>query len=262
MTEMPAATAEPTIEVEATQEVVRPTATAPEEATEEIADTPTATKTRPPTPTAEPAPEGGWSEVKRGYPGKMRVAITFDAGDKGDTMPVVLNALRNRGIHITMFFTGKFAEQYSDGVRQAAADGHEIANHTYSHKDSLTISDDVLVEELAHTEGILYGLTGMTSKPYWRPPYGSRDNHVLNVAVKQGYRSIYWTLDSLDSVGQPKTPDFLYNRVTNTPDFNLDGTIILMHFGSAASAEALPRILDRLAEMGYSVVTVSELLSP
>jgi peptidoglycan-N-acetylmuramic acid deacetylase len=105
-------------------------------------------------------------------------------------------------------------------------------------------------------------LTGRTSKPYWRPPFGAYDNRVLNVAVSQGYRSIYWTLDSLDSVGNPKTPDFIFNRVTNTPGVNLDGAIILQHFGSDASAEALPRILDRLQEMGLQVVTVSDLLSP
>ncbi len=161
-----------------------------------------------------------------------------------------------------MFFTGKFAEQYPEGVKQAVADGHEIANHTYSHRDSLTLTDDELTNELARTERILYNLTGVTTKPYWRPPYGSRNNHVLNVTVAQGYRSIYWTLDSLNSVGEPKTPDFIFNRVTNTPNFNLDGAIILQHFGSQASAEALPRILDKLQEMGYSVVTVSDILTP
>jgi peptidoglycan/xylan/chitin deacetylase (PgdA/CDA1 family) len=83
------------------------------------------------------------------------------------------------------------------------------------------------------------------------------------VAAAQGYRSIYWTLDSLDSVGQPKTPDFIYNRVTNPPTgINLDGAIVLQHFGSQASAEALPRELDRLKELGYQVVTISQLLSP
>ena len=225
-------------------------------------ETPTITRTPRPTPTAEPAPAGGWSEVARGYPGKKRVALTFDAGSTGEPMPAILAALRERNVRITMFFTGKFAEQYPDGVRQAAADGHEISNHTYSHRDSLGLTDEELEEELERTEGILYALTGRTSKPFWRPPYGSRNNHVLNVAVAEGYRSIFWTLDSLDSVGEPKTPDFIFNRVTNTPDFNLDGAIILQHFGSQASAEALPRILDRLREMGYSVVTVSELLRP
>ncbi len=178
-------------------------------------------------------------------------------------MPSILAALRERNIHITMFITGKYAEQYPDGVRQAAADGHEIANHTYSHLDSRNLSDQQLIEELSRTETILQNLTGRTSKPYWRPPFGAYNNHVLNMAVSQGYRSIYWTLDSLDSVGQPKTPDFIFNRITNPPNgVNLDGAIVLQHFGSQASAEALPRELDRLQEMGLQVVTVSELISP
>jgi peptidoglycan/xylan/chitin deacetylase (PgdA/CDA1 family) len=177
-------------------------------------------------------------------------------------MPSILATLRERNIRITMFITGKYAEKYSDGVRQAALDGHEIANHTYSHLDSRDLTDEELVGELARTETILRELTGMSSKPYWRTPFGARDKRVLRVAAEQGYRSIYWTLDSLDSVGQPKTPDFIFNRVTNTPGVNLDGAIILQHFGSDASAQALPRILDRLEEMGLRVVTISELLSP
>jgi peptidoglycan-N-acetylmuramic acid deacetylase len=260
-TEERVSTPEPTVAPRPTRMPAEPTATV-EEGTGGVEATPTVARPRPPTPTAEPAPAGGWSEVVRGYPGKKRVALTFDAGDKGEAMPAILAALRERNIHITMFFTGKYAERYSEGVKQAVADGHEIANHTYSHRDSREITDDELIEELARTERILYEMTGVSTKPYWRPPFGGRNNHVLNVAVNEGYRSIYWTLDSLDSVGQPKTPDFIFNRVTNTPDFNLDGAIILQHFGSQASADALPRILDRLQEMGYSVVTVSDILTP
>lgn len=195
-------------------------------------------------------------------PGTGRIALTFDAGASGEPMPQILAAFRERNIRITMFITGKFAEQYSEGIKQAALDGHEIANHTYSHLDSRELSDEKLIEEFARTEQIIQDLTGKTTKPFWRPPFGARNNHVLNVAVSQGYRSIYWTLDSLDSVGQPKTPDFIFNRVTNTEGVELDGAIILQHFGSEASAEALPRILDHLDEVGLKVVTISELLSP
>lgn len=195
-------------------------------------------------------------------PGKHRIALTFDAGGTGDALPAILNALRERNLHITLFITGKFAEQYPDGIRQAVADGHEIANHTYSHLDSTTLTDEQLATELARTEQIIRDMTGVSTKPYWRPPFGARNNHVLNVAVSQGYRSIYWTLDSLDSVGQPKTPDFIFNRVTNTPGVDLDGAIILQHFGSDASAAALPRILDYLNAQGLQVVTISQLISP
>jgi peptidoglycan/xylan/chitin deacetylase (PgdA/CDA1 family) len=201
--------------------------------------------------------------VVRGAPGRHRIALTFDAGGNGDTLPQILATLRAHNLHVTMFFTGKFAEEYPEGVRQAMADGHEIANHTYSHLDSRELTDEQLIEELAHAEEILQGLTGRTSKPFWRPPYGARNNHVLNIAAAQGYRSIYWSLDSLDSVGQPKTPDFVFNRVTNPPSgVELDGAIVLQHFGFQSSADALPRILDRLDEMGLQVVTISELLSP
>ena len=224
-------------------------------------DTPTPGKV-PTTAADSHPPTGAWSEVVRVAPGKKRIAITFDAGASGETWPRVLGALRERGIHITMFITGKFAEQYPDAIKQAVADGDEIANHTYSHLDSRTLTDAQLAEELSRTDQIIQNIAGVTTKPYWRCPYGARNNHVLNVAAAQGYRSIYWTLDSLDSVGQPKTPDFIFNRVTNTPGVNLDGAIVLQHFGSEASAEALPRELDRLKEMGLQVVTVSELIAP
>lgn len=208
-------------------------------------------------------PPAGWKEVQRAPPGKRRIAITFDAGASGATIPQILATLRAHHLHITMFITGKFAEQYPQGIQQAALDGNEIANHTYSHLDSTKLSDARLEQELQRTDDILQKLTGKTTKPYWRPPYGARNNHVLDVAVSQGYRSIYWTLDTLDSVGQPKTPDFIFNRVTNPPPgVQLDGAIILQHFGSQASADALPRELDRLQAMGLQVVTVSQLLAP
>lgn len=195
-------------------------------------------------------------------PGRKRIALTFDAGASGEPMPRILATLRERGVRLTMFITGKFAEKYPDLVRQAAADGHEIANHTYSHPDMRKLSDEEIAGELRRADAVISALTGRTTKPYWRAPFGARDNRVLSVAAAEGYRSIYWTLDSLDSVGQPKTPDFIFDRVTNTPGVNLDGAIILQHLGSDPSADALPRILDRLAEMGLTPVTISELLSP
>jgi peptidoglycan-N-acetylmuramic acid deacetylase len=266
----------------ATVEPPAPTET-PEPEQGSPTDTPEPVPTRPPRPTRTPGPSGptatprpqptspdtgeappagGWGEVVRVPPGNHRIAITFDAGASGETWPRILAAFRERNLRITMFITGRFAEQYPDAIKQAAADGHEISNHTYSHLDSRKLSDEELAGELARTEAIIRDLAGVSTKPYWRPPFGARNNHVLNVAVAQGYRSIYWTLDSLDSVGQPKTADFIFNRVTNTPGVNLDGAIILQHFGSEASADALPRELDRLKEMGLQVVTISELLSP
>jgi peptidoglycan/xylan/chitin deacetylase (PgdA/CDA1 family) len=75
-----------------------------------------------------------------------------------------------------------------------------------------------------------------------------------------GYRSIYWTLDSLDSVGAPKSVDFLVNRITGQSDAALDGEIILMHIGSPTSADALPLIIENLQGRGFKIVPVSEII--
>jgi peptidoglycan/xylan/chitin deacetylase (PgdA/CDA1 family) len=54
---------------------------------------------------------------------------------------------------------------------------------------------------------------------------------VLKIVANLGYRSIYWTLDSLDGVEPVKTPEFLIDRITSRSDAELDGAIILLHVG-------------------------------
>jgi peptidoglycan/xylan/chitin deacetylase (PgdA/CDA1 family) len=61
-------------------------------------------------------------------------------------------------------------------------------------------------------------------------------------------------------VGEVKTPQFLIDRITKQSDAQLDGEIILMHIGSAPTAEALPTIIQNLQGRGFKIVTVSELL--
>jgi peptidoglycan/xylan/chitin deacetylase (PgdA/CDA1 family) len=104
-------------------------------------------------------------------------------------------------------------------------------------------------------------LTELTSpRPLWRAPYGARDGRVLKIAANLGYRSIYWTIDSLDSVDPPKTPPFLIDRITSKRDEELEGAIILMHVGVRSTAEALPAIITNLKGRGFRLVTVSKLL--
>jgi peptidoglycan/xylan/chitin deacetylase (PgdA/CDA1 family) len=123
------------------------------------------------------------------------------------------------------------------------------------------LSVAAILKELADTEALLAETTGASSRPLFRPPYGAYDERVLRLVVGAGYLPIYWTLDSLDSVGEPKTPDFLFQRITAklAPE-KLRGAIILAHCGSQPTADALPRILDRFAEMGFEIKKVSEVL--
>jgi peptidoglycan/xylan/chitin deacetylase (PgdA/CDA1 family) len=205
---------------------------------------------------------GDLSEVTRGVRGKRQVALTFDAGAGRGQPEEILRVLGERNLRITFFLTGKWIEENPEAARAIAAAGHEIANHSYSHPNFLDSSDAQMIAELDQAEALIQAVTGQTARPYWRAPYGAVNKHVDEVARGHGYRNIMWTLDSLDSVGKPKTADFIYNRICNSKKVDLDGAIILQHMAAPASVEALPRILDTLAERGWRVVTITELLTP
>ena len=115
-------------------------------------------------------------------------------------------------------------------------------------------------EEIKSAEIFLTDLCGKNPRPLWRAPFGARNARVLGIAHSLGYRSIYWTLDSLDSVDPPKSAGFLIDRITTRSAEQLDGAIILMHVGEPSTAEALPAIIANLQRRGFQLVTVSTLL--
>ncbi len=213
-------------------------------------------------PLLAPTDAGEALLVQRGGTERPWIALTLDAGADAAPTPRILEALRERGITITFFLTGRWMRANPDLVRQMVADGHELANHTVNHPDLTTLDDDAIRRELSETEAILQEIApGATTRPFFRPPYGAYNERVLRVALAEGYLPVYWTLDSLDSVGEPKTPEFLVERVTRklNPD-DLRGAIILAHCGSDATADALPAILDRFAAMGFEVRKLSDVL--
>lgn len=213
-------------------------------------------------PLIEPGDAGETLLVRRGNPTRPWVALTLDAGASAAPTPRMLDALRERGITITFFLTGRWMRANPDLVRRMVADGHELANHTMNHPDLTTLDDEAIRRELSETEAILHDIApDAVIRPYFRPPYGAYNERVLRVALSEGYLPVYWSLDSLDSVGEPKTPEFLITRVTQklSPD-DLRGAIILAHCGSEATADALPDILDRFAAMGFEVRKLSDVM--
>ncbi len=191
------------------------------------------------------------------------VALTLDAGASSAPTPAMLAELRKRDIQITFFLTARWVRDNPELVREMVADGHELANHSATHPDFRELTDEQIVAELAAVEQAVFEVAGASTRPYFRPPFGAYDQRVLRVLIEQGYMPIYWTLDSLDSVGELKTPEFLADRMTGYGEYTPEqmyGTIILAHCGSEPTGMALPIILDRYAEMGIKVTTISEVL--
>ncbi len=201
----------------------------------------------------------GWWEVARGSAAAPpRMALTFDAGSDAGPTPAILDILKSAGLHCTFFLTGQFVEANPELVMRMVADGHELGNHSYSHPDFTTISAAEVDSQLARTEARIAELTGFSSKPLFRFPYGRKSNALTDQVNADGYLSVSWTVDAYD--WEPsRTPQAIYSRVMSGVS---PGAIVLMHCASPQEVEILPSIINDLRAAGYTLVTVSEVLSP
>ncbi|HMA36138.1 MAG TPA: polysaccharide deacetylase family protein [Chloroflexia bacterium] len=211
---------------------------------------------------AAPAPQAvSVPEIARVAPGKGRVALTFDGDAFGGPIWEILATLRTYHVRATFFLTGHYLETFPVRSRAIAAAGHEIASHGYDHQDYRNLTDGAIARRLEWWTATYYNLTGNYGPPFWRAPYGYTDTRVRAVAAQEGYDTIYWTLDSLDTLGPPKSADFIFRRLTES-GVTLDGAILLLHVNPVGTVDALPRVLENLQARGLDVVSVSGLLAP
>ena len=198
------------------------------------------------------------NEVSRGSEDSPKIALTFDAGWEYKPGGRILDVLAKHNVRATFFLTGRWVEKNPDLARRIAAEGHRIGNHTYSHRSLTKLSSAEIAEEAKKTEQLVLELTGRSTKPLLRVPYGARNKRVLSVLEELGYCSIYWDVDSRDAYKANITPAEIEQRVLSKVR---NGSIVLMHIGSKATADALDSLLQKLVDAGYQPVTVSETLS-
>lgn len=198
--------------------------------------------------------------VQRGA-NRPAVALTFDAGADSSHTAAFLDVLALHHVHVTFFLTGDWVQKNPELTRRIIFDGHEVANHSQSHPDFRQLDNAAIASELHGMAQTFFDATGIWPAPYFRPPFGAYDERVLRSVIANGYLPIFWTLDSLDSIGETKSADFIVDRITNTLTVNQrNGAILLCHIGNPSTAEALPRILDEFAKRGINVTTISQIL--
>jgi peptidoglycan-N-acetylglucosamine deacetylase len=209
---------------------------------------------------ASPETAGPFGEVIRGPRGKSEIALTFDAEAEAECFEDLIAALGSAHVNSTFFITGRFTQEHADCAAEITEHGHEIGDHTWSHLNLTEQSDDVVRDEILRAERAMARVSGQSPRPRWRASYGARDKRVLKIGTNLGYRSIYWTLDSLDGLEPAENPQFLVDRITSKNDAELDGAIILMHGGVRSTADALPAIIANFQELGFQLVRISKLL--
>lgn len=196
------------------------------------------------------------SEIVRGDATKKQVIFTFDGGEGNQSADQILNILAAHHVRGTFFLTGKFVERNPDLVKRMVAEGHEVFNHTYDHPHLTELPGGVIASELQNMDDALFQTAAVASGLYFRPPYGDRDQRVLDAAAQAGYRSVYWTDDALDwEEGTGMTADQVKDRILNTLQ---SGDIYLMHLGDTITGTILDDVFTKIEAQGYRIVSLTQ----
>ena len=199
-------------------------------------------------PTLGPAP------IYHGNPNTPKMTLTVNVDWGEEFIPQMLSIFKEKGVRVTFFVTGRWAEKNPQLLQRMYTAGHEIGNHGYSHAHPNQLSEADLVAHLKNNEEILRRTLGIRPL-YYAPPYGEYNKRVVQVAESLGYKVIMWSADTID--WQHPTPEVMNQRILSKAS---KGGIVLMHPVKETIA-ALPAMIDGLKAKGYELVPISENLS-
>lgn len=246
----PAATPLATVEPTATPE---PTPTATPVPTPTATPTPEPTKEVTPKPAATAAPAQSSGARKLDPNGKM-VALTFDDGPHSTITRRIANCLEQYNGRGTFFVVGDRVSGNSKTLARVASAGHQIGSHTWSHKNLKSLSAEGVASEVRRAQTAIRNVTGSAPRII-RPPYGST-GETARAAIRDtaNLAIVNWSVDSED--WKSKNADTIVREVMKNVK---DGDIVLMHDLYASTAEAVERLVPKLTQAGYQLVTVDEL---
>ena len=183
------------------------------------------------------------------------IAMTFDDGPSATLTPKLLDLLAAHHIKATFFVIGENVAEHPDIVARAAREGHEIANHSWSHPNLAKMSDEGVRRQLRQTDEAIKSATG-TRPTLLRPPYGSiTEREKRWIHDEFGYQIVLWDVDPYD--WKRPGPAVVRNRILQE---TRPGSIVLSHDIHPGTIEAMPSTFDALEAKGFKFVTVSELI--
>ena len=194
--------------------------------------------------------------VRRADGDRPLVALTFDAEAGPGYTPQILDILVRNDVRASFAVTGIWAQANPDLLRRMVAEGHLLMNHSWDHPSFTAISREQRHRQLEQADAVVESVAGVSTKPYFRPPYGASDSSVAADVREVGYGQIVlWSIDPQGWSGLSG------NQVADSVLGNMhDGAIALFHTGTSGDYEALPQVIEALQQADFIFVTVAQLL--
>ena len=185
---------------------------------------------------------------------EKKISITFDAAWSAADTDEIIEILNEYNAKATIFVLGTWVDDNPEAVKKFYDNGHEIANHSDTHKLFSKVSREEVIKEIEDCNKKIEVITGEKVK-LLRAPSGDYDNKSIEIAESMNMKMIQWSIDSLD--WKKLSVDEMYSRVVTKTE---NGSILLFHNGVENTPKALGKILEKLKNDGYEFVTVSELI--
>jgi peptidoglycan/xylan/chitin deacetylase (PgdA/CDA1 family) len=182
------------------------------------------------------------------------IYLTFDDGPNPVWTPAILSLLEEAGAHASFFVIGENAARWPLLVRQEAADGDTVGDHTWTHPDLNDLSASAVDAELATDKSLIAELTGVTPT-LWRPPYEDFDPSVVEIASRLGMKMQLWS----NTTGDWQLPgtEVIVSRVMSALH---NGMVVLLHDGGgytrAETVAAVAILIPELEAAGYRIAAL------
>ncbi len=199
--------------------------------------------------------------------GEKVVALTFDDGPIGTT-PELLDVLKQYGVKATFFTIGDQIfdkTDFSEVVKRAADEGHQICTHSYDHAsgsgrgvDMTRMSADEQIAEVQKGQDAITQATGKEASKIFRSPGGNYHDEIIWTLQPYVTGEIGWNVDTEDW-RRPGAEAIAQRLLSVKP-----GDVVLMHDGGgdrSQTIEALKIALPQLVEEGYKFVTIDQLIA-
>ncbi len=184
------------------------------------------------------------------------VSLTLDGGGIIGDAPLVLDALKAKNVPSALFTTGTWATDNAAVVTAFHDAGYDVFNHSTTHASFKGLAKASVDEELSKADQTISALTGSSTKPFFRPPFGDYDQASLTEARNQGYCMILWTVDSLDW----KTGITVDEAIANVIAGLKNGAIIVLQANSDIGKDLIAPLVDAVRAEGYTFVSLKNLL--
>ncbi len=217
-------------------------------------------------PAVTPPADGSGLLVTRGSPGGNDVALTFNLDTAGTGLDIV-TWLVQHGVHATVFVTGHLAgvDPTTNQVLQLLGqhpDLFTIGNEANDGTALGSLSAGQVSAQLSAAETAIQAASGLSSKPFFRPPLGTQNPTIRGAAASIGLAyTVLWDVDTNDATPSAQGGPTAQDIVSRVLSRSTGGSIVLLHLGGGHTLEALPGIVDGLNQAGLAPVTLAEMFN-